>query len=112
MSVEGVWKIEMLSPYGWDAVATAFLQNGQYLGASANHYSIGRYEEDGQTLKAEVRITQHGQVRTVFGSKKEQVDTTIKAEIQTADRIEGTASASGAEKFDVSLRMTRLGGLN
>ncbi len=112
MSVEGVWKIEMLGPYGWEAVATAFLWDNRYLAASANHYTIGRYEEDGKTLKAEVRITQHGQVRTVFGSKKQEVDTKIDAEIQTADVIIGTASAAGAETIDVSLRMTRLGGLD
>lgn len=109
MSVEGVWRIDMLGPYGWEAVSTAFLRKGRYLAASANHYTIGRYEAEGGTLKAEARITQHGQLRTVFGSKKKQVDITIRAEIQTAEEITGTASASGAGDFDVGLRMIRLG---
>lgn len=109
MGVEGVWKIEMLGPHDWDPVATAFLHNGRYLAASANHYSIGSYEEDGKTLKAEIRITQHGEVRTVFGSKNRHVDTQIEGEIQTVDKIVGTARSTGNNKYDVRVRMTRLG---
>ena len=53
--------VEMLGAYGWEQVATAFLQNGRYLsGQVANHYSIGSYQEKGKTFDAKVRITQHG----------------------------------------------------
>lgn len=112
MSVEGVWTVEMLSPYGWEQVATAFLQNGRYLGASADHYSIGSYMEDGETLKVEARITQHGKMRTVFGSKKKHVDSNIEGKIEKTDKIVGTASSSGGKNFDVRVRLTRLGGLD
>ena len=50
MSVEGVWKIEMLGPYGWEAVSTAFVENGRYLGASQDHYTIGHYEVWTETI--------------------------------------------------------------
>lgn len=112
MRVEGVWKVEMLGAYGWEAVATAFLRKGRYHAASADHYSIGSYKEDGKAFEAEVRITQFGQIRTVFGSKKKHVDTHIEGEIQKADKIVGMARPSGGEKFDVRLRLTRLGRLD
>lgn len=104
--------MEILGPNGWEAIATAFLRNGRYLAASADHYSIGSYEDDGQTLKAEVRIIQHGNVRTVFGSKKKYMDIQIEGEFQTADQIVGTSRSSGDEKIELAVRMTRLGELD
>ena len=44
MSVEGIWKVEAMGPYGWEKVATAFLRAGRYLAASVEHYSTGAYE--------------------------------------------------------------------
>jgi len=112
MSVEGVWKVEILGPDGWEQLATAFLWKGRYHAASADHYSIGSYKEGGGTLKVEARITQHGKVRTAFGSKKEQVDIQIKGRIKKkADKIVGTARPSGGGKFNVQICLTRLGGL-
>ena len=69
MSVEGVWKVEMRGPHGWDPIATAFLSKGRYLAASADHYTIGSYKDGGGALKIKARTTQHGKVRTLFGSK-------------------------------------------
>ena len=112
MSVKGIWKLEMLSPYGWEQVATAFLRKGRYHAASADHYSIGSYKEDSGTLKLEARITQHGKIRTVFGSKKKQVDIQLEGKIKKADQIVGTAKPSGGANFDVSVRLTRLGRLD
>jgi len=112
MSVEGIWKVEMLSPYGWEQVATAFLRKGRYHAASADHYSIGSYKEGSGALKVEARITQHGKIRTVFGSKKKHVDIQLEGRIKKADEIVGTARPSGGEKFDVSMRLTRLGSLD
>ena len=51
MSVEGVWKIEILGPYGWEAVSTAFVENNRYLGASQDHYTVGHYEVEGNTIQ-------------------------------------------------------------
>ena len=44
MSVEGVWKVEVMGPHGWERIATALLKDGRYFGASADHYSTGSYE--------------------------------------------------------------------
>lgn len=111
MSVEGVWKVEILGPDGWERLATAFLWKGRYHAASADHYSIGSYKEGGGTLKVEARITQHGKARTAFGSKQEHFDVLIEARIKEADKIVGTARLSGGGEFDVEMCLTRLGGL-
>ena len=69
MSCEGIWEVEMRGPYGWERIVTAFMRNGEYLGASANHYSVGSYKQDGDDLEISVHITQYGDLRTVFGRK-------------------------------------------
>lgn len=43
MSVNGIWKVEMLGPYGWESVSTAFLEDGKYRAASEDHYTVGNY---------------------------------------------------------------------
>ena len=57
MSCEGVRKVEIKGPYGWERLATAFMRNGEYLGASVNHYSVGRYKEDGDNLEISMDVT-------------------------------------------------------
>ena len=47
----------------------AFLKNGEYMGAGPNHYSVGKYKEDGENYEMSVVVTQHGQLRTIFGKK-------------------------------------------
>lgn len=109
MSVEGVWKVEMLGPYGWDQIATAFLLNGRYLAASADHYSIGSYKEAAGTLKVKARITQHGKIRTLFGGKKKHLDLKMEGRIEDADQIVGAAKHPGGENCPLNFRLTRLG---
>ena len=47
MKIDGVWKVEMRGPWGWEARATAFLENGTFRGASTDHFTIGTYSIDG-----------------------------------------------------------------
>ena len=65
MSCEGIWEVGMRGPYGWERIVTAFMRSGEYLGASANHYSVGSYKQDGYDLEISVHITQYGDLRTV-----------------------------------------------
>ena len=102
MSVEGVWKVEMLGPYGWDQIATAFLLNGRYLAASADHYSIGSYKEAAETLNVKARTTQHGKIRTLFGGKEEHLDPNMEARIEDADQIVGEAKHPGGGNFETA----------
>ena len=108
MSVDGVWRVEMLGPNGWERIATAFLRDGRYLAASADHYSIGNYMDDGETLKVESRTTQHGDIHTVFGSKKEHLDLKMEGRIEGVDRIVVTVKPPEGGVPDLQIFLTRL----
>ena len=108
MSCEGVWVVEMKGPYGWERIAMAFLKDGKYLGAGPNHYSVGSFKEDGDNLEMSVVVTQHGQLRTIFGKKfAGKLHVTSKCKIEK-DKIIGTSKAKGIKNFDVMLRLSRV----
>ena len=109
MSFDGVWKVEMHGPYGWEAVSTAILENGRFFGASAEHYSIGRYEEDGNAIKVFTRLTQLGRSRTIFGVGSEVIDVRMEGAAKSESDIAGKAYPSEGGSFDLNLRLIRLG---
>lgn len=112
MSVDGIWKVEMNGAYGWEKVGTAFLKNGRFLGASADHYSIGSYEVDGDALTADIQVTQYGKVRAVYGSKKKQLSHRMEAKIKKEGKIVGRTHPGEGKKYDVKVRLTRLNDLD
>ena len=62
MKLDGIWKVEMLGPYGWEAVSTAFLENGRYLSASQDHYVLGRYIVNGDNIRVEGDMHPHSEI--------------------------------------------------
>jgi len=112
MSVEGVWKVEMGGAHGWEKLGTVFLQNGRYLGASADHFSTGSYEVDGDAFAADIQVTQYGKVRTVYGSKKKQLSHRLEAKIKKEGKIVGKTNPAEGKKYDVKVRLTRLSDLD
>ena len=109
MSVNGIWKIEMLGPYGWESVSTAFLEDGRYLGSSQDHYSVGSYVVTGSQVKMTAATHSHGQVRTMFGAREPQMELSFDGEI-SGDHISGQAEDK-AEKYSITFRATRLADL-
>ena len=108
MNCDGVWSVEMEGLYGWERIATAFMKNGDYYAASANHYSVGSYERDGDDLKISTVVRQYGDVRPVFGKKsKEKMEVVINGRIKK-NKISGTSNAKGSKDYDVFVRFTRL----
>jgi len=111
MNCEGIWKVEMRGPYGWERIGTGFMRNGEYLGASTSHYTVGSYKQDGDDLEISYHITQYADFRTVFGIKSmTELDVTSKCKIKK-NKIVCTGNAKGNKKFDVQLRLTRLDSL-
>ena len=111
MSCEGVYKVEMKGPYGWERIATAFMRNGEYLGASANHYSKGSYKEEGDNLEISMVMIQYGDMRPIFGRKSpDKLQITTKGKIKK-NKIIGISKAKGIKKFDLLLRFIRLDSL-
>ncbi len=112
MNVEGVWKVEAMGPYGWEKIATAFLRGGRYLAASTEHYSCGSYESFDDVFHADLEIHQYGKVRPVFGSKKRHLATRLEGKVKKDDKIVVRSHAVNSEKFEVKMRLTRLGGFD
>lgn len=112
MGCEGVWGVEMKGPYGWERIGTAFMKDGRYLGASADHYSVGNYREDGKDVELSLVLTQYGNVRSVFGQRTaEKIKVKAKCKIKK-NEILGTSNAQGIKDFQVLIRLTRLDSLD
>jgi hypothetical protein len=109
MSVNGIWKIEMLGPYGWESVSTAFLEDGRYLSSSQDHYAVGSYVVTGSQVKTTATTYSHGQARTMFGARAPQMELSFDGEI-SGDQINGQAEDK-TSKYSITFRATRLGDL-
>ena len=109
MNIEGVWKLEMLGLNGWEQLATVFMEEGRYLSASANHYSIGSYKVDGDAFEAQTSVTQHGEVRTLFGSKKKRLDVALRGRENKDGSVTGTISPPDSQLYEINIRLTPLG---
>ena len=109
MSLNGIWKLEMLGPYGWESISTAFLEDGKYRGGSRNHYSLGSYQVSGEQLEISVHYVTHGEARTMFGKKVDEMDLDFKGELGD-DQIQGHAWEKGS-KYSVTFRAVRLADL-
>ena len=111
MSCKGIWMVEMKGPYGWEHIAMAFMKNGEYLGAGPNHYSVGSYKEDGDNLEISITLTQCGALRTIFGRKSpDDLQITSKCRFEKNKYI-GTSRVKNIKKFDVMIRLTKVGSL-
>jgi len=116
-NVEGVWRVQMLGPYGWETIAMAFMQDGRYRAASTDHFTIGSYEVNGDEFTADLWATQPGKVRSIYGSKKKRVHVSIEGRIKAgrakkADKITGSSLPSVGKNFDVRVRLIRLDNLD
>ena len=109
MDLNGIWKMEMLGPYGWESTSTAFLEDGKYKSASENHYTVGTYEVSGNRIELSAAGVQHGKARTVFGKKKKEIKLKFEGEIE-GDKFKGQArDDKGA--YQISFRASRLADL-
>ena len=108
MKVEGVWGVEYHGLHGWERVSTAFLENGRYLAASANHYTVGSFKKEKNKFRAKARITQYGKVQVIFGTKSENFDVLIKGKIRNTGQIVGKILPISGGNFDVGIRLIRL----
>ena len=106
MSVNGIWKVEMLGPYGWETISTTFLEDGKYKGASQDNYTVGNYEISGNRIEMSAKTMAHGNSRTMFGKKKKQMGLEIKGEID-GDKIRGQAQDDKGS-YQITFRATRL----
>ena len=111
MSVNGIWKVEMLGPYGWESMSTAFMEDGRYQASSQDHYAVGRYELTGDQINVTAATHSHGQApRTMFGGKNPHMEISFKGTL-SGDQISGQAEYK-QEKYSITFRATRLADLD
>jgi len=106
MSTNGIWQIEMLGAYGWEAISTAFLEDGNYRSASQDHYSTGHYEITENKIKVSAHHVSYGQTRTLFGAKNKEISLNFEGELE-GGRVMGQATDDQG-KFFITFRATRL----
>ena len=106
MKVDGIWKVELLVSYGWEAVSTAFLEKGRYLGASQDHYAIGHYEVSGNRVRIEGSSHAHGESLNLFGLADKQLELCFEGEIN-GDQVNGQAEDRQG-RYSITFRATRL----
>ncbi len=112
MKVDGIWRIEMQGPYGWEPTATAFLEDGRYRGASATHFTIGTYKFKDDRVVAKAVMTTHGSngtQRPLFGRYDTSFRITYEGKVK-GGKIAGRATDT-AKKYSVPFRATRLADL-
>ena len=108
MNIDGIWRIEMQGPYGWETTATAFLDKGAYRGASTVHYTLGNYTvEDGRVRATAVMTTYGTPQRALFGRKDTSFAITYEGELSGEDEIFGHATDTEA-RFSVPFRACRI----
>lgn len=112
MSFEGVWRVEILGAYGWQTIGTAFLLEGQYLAAGADHHTVGSFKEDGDRIDVDLNVTQHGKTQTIFGETKKHINARIEGKLKEPGEITGTLHPPTNRDYDLKLRMTRIEGLD
>ena len=109
MNVNGIWKAEIFGPYGWEPMATAFLEDGKFRVGGRNHYEIGSYEISGSRIKVWMKYITHGEARTMFGKRIKEMDLEIEGDIE-GNRIPGYISEKD-NNYEVVFRATRLADL-
>ena len=109
MSLNGIWKTEILTPDGWESMATAFFEDGKYRAGSRYHYAIGSYQISDNRVKVTAEYVAHGEARAMFGKKADRMDLEFEGEID-GDQIQGQGT-EGEGNYQVSFRARRLADL-
>ena len=110
--VEGIYKVEMLGPYGWESFSTAFIHDGEFRSASAEHFTVGNYAVEDGGFAMEANLTQFDDHRPLFGRNKVKgLPIKFNARIQD-DVIDGEARVADGSRHSLRFRLNRLPFLN
>ncbi len=107
-NVEGIYAVEILGPYGWEQFSTAFINDGEFRSASAEHFTTGTYAIDGEAFEMEGNLTQHVDSRTLFGeSDVKGLPIEFRGKVEEGV-IDGEARVVGNGRFALRFRLNRL----
>lgn len=110
MKIDGVWRTEFLGPYGWEATGVAFLDAGVYRGAGRDYFSVGTYTTESANVTLRVKVTQYGELRSLFGKTRTTFE--VRGEgILSEAVIRGSIQDPHEPRFSIQFRMARLADL-
>ena len=106
--VEGVYRVELLGPYGWESFSTAFVNDGRYRSASADHFTDGVYRVEGERFNMVGNLTKYAEHNSLFGEKSiKGMPIEFKGTICNGV-IDGEASALDGSKYSHRFRFNKL----
>lgn len=107
-NIDGVYQVDMLGPYGWERFSTAFIKNGEFRSASAEHYTAGICMVDGERFQMEGNLTQYVDNRPLFGATRvDGLPIEFSGEIGEGV-IDGEARSTDDQKYSLRFRFNRL----
>ena len=111
-NIDGIYRVDLLGPYGWERFSTAFINNGKFRSASAEHFTTGNCKVENGGFRMQGSLTQYVDDRPLFGQ------TEIKGlPIEFIGRvddgvIDGEARASDGSRYSLRFRLNRMPFLN
>lgn len=111
-NIDGVYQVDLLGPYGWERFSTAFINEGEYRSASAEHFTTGSCKIDNGGFHMEGNLTQFVDHRPLFGQKQIKglpIDFTGSIDDGV---IDGEARVSGDSKYSLRFRLNRMPSIN
>ncbi|MBT8436732.1 MAG: hypothetical protein KJP11_05120 [Gammaproteobacteria bacterium] len=111
-NIDGIYKVDMLGPFGWEHFSTAFIHDGEYRSASAEHFTHGTYAAEDHGFQMEGNLTQHADHRPLFGRKDiKELPIKFIGRIDV-DVIDGEARVTDGSRHSLRFRLNRLPSLN
>ena len=111
-NIEGIYKVEMLGPYGWENFSTAFIREGEFRSASAEYFTAGTYDVEDGGFQMEGNLTQYADHRPLFGRKDiKGLPITFNGRIH-GSVIDGEARVPDGSRNSLRFRLNRMPFLN
>lgn len=110
--IDGVYQVDILGPFGWERFSTAFINDGEFRSASAEHFTAGTCLADGRQFEMEGSMTQYTDHRPLFGETRiERLPIEFRGAIENGV-IDGEARVVEDDKYSIRFRLNRLTALN
>ena len=111
-NIDGVYRVDLLGPFGWESFSTAFVHGGEFRSASAEHFTAGKYSVEDGGFEMEGNLTQYVENRALFG-RTDLKGLPIKFNgVIRDDIIDGEARVADGSRPSLRFRLARLPVLN
>ena len=111
-NIDGVYQVDLLGPYGWERFSTAFINDGEFRGASAEHFTTGNCKIEDGGFHMAGNLTQYVDHRPLFGRKGiKGLPIEFTGSIDDGV-IDGEARVLDSDRFSLRFRLRRMPVLN